>query len=96
MRWVLGIAGLLVLIVLVVCVIGYMLPQSHVASVSARYAAAPDSIWASLRMPPFLSEKAGIKVPSLPLVIQFRQNSAFVGSGKACRLGTIEARCSAS
>lgn len=48
MRWVLGIAGLLVLVILVVCAIGYMLPKSHVASVSARYAATPDSIWTSL------------------------------------------------
>jgi len=48
MRWVLGIAGLLVALVLTVCVIGYMLPKSHVASVSARFAAPPDSIWTSL------------------------------------------------
>jgi Polyketide cyclase / dehydrase and lipid transport len=48
MRWVLGVVGLLVLLVVVVCVIGYMLPKSHVASVSARFAAPPDSIWTSL------------------------------------------------
>jgi hypothetical protein len=48
MRWVLGFAGLLVALVLIVCVIGYMLPKSHVASVSARFAAPPDSIWTSL------------------------------------------------
>jgi uncharacterized protein YndB with AHSA1/START domain len=48
MRWVLGTVGLLVLLVLVVCAIGYMLPKSHVASASARFAAAPDSIWTSL------------------------------------------------
>ena len=48
MRWVLGIAGLLVVAVLIVCAVGYMLPKSHVASVSARYAAPPDSIWTSL------------------------------------------------
>jgi len=48
MRWVLGIAGLLVLVVVIVCAIGYMLPKSHVASVSARFAAPPDSIWTSL------------------------------------------------
>jgi len=48
MRWVLGIAGLLVALVLVACVIGYMLPKSHVASASARFTASPDSIWTSL------------------------------------------------
>jgi hypothetical protein len=48
MRWVLGTVGVLVLVVLVVCAIGYMLPKSHVASASARFAAAPDSIWVSL------------------------------------------------
>ena len=48
MRWVLGVAGLLVLVAALVCAIGYMLPKSHVASTSARFAAPPDSIWASL------------------------------------------------
>lgn len=48
MRWVLGIAGLLVALVLIVCIIGYVLPKSHVASASARFAAPPDSIWSSL------------------------------------------------
>ena len=48
MRWVLGVAGLLVVAVLIVCAIGYMLPKSHVASVSARFAATPDSNLTSL------------------------------------------------
>lgn len=48
MRWVFGIVGLLVALVLIVCIIGYMLPKSHVASASARFAAPPDSIWTSL------------------------------------------------
>jgi len=48
MRWVLGVVGLLVVVVLIVCAIGYMLPKSHVASASARFAAPPDSIWNSL------------------------------------------------
>jgi len=48
MRWVLGTVGVLVLVVLAICAIGYMLPRSHVASASARFAAAPDSIWMSL------------------------------------------------
>ena len=36
MRWVLGIVGVLASLVLLVVVVGYMLPKSHVASVSAR------------------------------------------------------------
>ena len=48
MRWVLGVVGLLVLVVVLVGVIGYLLPKSHVASASARFAAPPDSIWFSL------------------------------------------------
>ena len=48
MRWILGTVGVLVAVVLIIVVIGYMLPQSHVASLSARYAAPPDAIWSSL------------------------------------------------
>ena len=48
MRWVLGILGVLVAVVLLVYVIGLLVPKSHVASSSARYAASPDAIWASL------------------------------------------------
>jgi uncharacterized protein YndB with AHSA1/START domain len=48
MRWILGAVGVLVSLVIVVVVIGYLLPESHVASVSARYAASPDTIWATL------------------------------------------------
>ena len=48
MRWVLGIVGVLVAVVLIVVVIGYLLPQNHVASMSARYTARPDAIWTSL------------------------------------------------
>jgi uncharacterized protein YndB with AHSA1/START domain len=68
MRWVLLIAGLLVLAILVVCVIGYMLPQSHVASASARFAAAPDSIWVSLTdVPAFPKWRPGVsRVELLP------------------------------
>jgi uncharacterized protein YndB with AHSA1/START domain len=48
MRWILWIVGALVVVVLIVVVIGYLLPQSHTASMSARYAASPDSLWTSL------------------------------------------------
>lgn len=48
MRWFLGILGVLVVLVLAIVAVGYSLPKSHVASVSARYAARPDSLWASL------------------------------------------------
>ena len=48
MRWVLGIVGFLIVVVLLVVAIGYALPKSHVASVSAQYAAPPDALWATL------------------------------------------------
>jgi hypothetical protein len=48
MRWVIGTVGVLVGLVLLVYLIGLALPKSHVASASARFAAPPDSIWASL------------------------------------------------
>jgi len=48
MRWVLGIVGALVALVLLVYVVGLLVPKSHVASASARYAAAPDAIWTTL------------------------------------------------
>lgn len=68
MRWVLGIVGLLVILVLIVCAIGYLLPKSHVASVSARFAARPDSIWASLTdVPAFPKWRPGLlRVEVLP------------------------------
>jgi uncharacterized protein YndB with AHSA1/START domain len=48
MRWILWIIGGLVALGLVIYVIGLLLPQSHVASSSARFAAKPDALWASL------------------------------------------------
>jgi len=48
MRWVLGIAGVLVVLIAIVLVVGSLLPKAHVASMSARYAAPPDTLWASL------------------------------------------------
>ena len=48
MRWVLAIGGVLVAVVALVVVIGYLLPQNHVASLSAKFAAKPEAIWASL------------------------------------------------
>ena len=48
MRWVLGIAGVFVVLIAIVLVVGALLPKAHVASRSARYAAPPDTLWASL------------------------------------------------
>jgi uncharacterized protein YndB with AHSA1/START domain len=48
MRWVLGVVGVLVVIVLAIVLVGYMLPKAHVASVTAHYASAPDTLWATL------------------------------------------------
>ena len=51
MRWILGTVGVLVGLVIVVYVVGTLLPKSHVASVSARYAATPEMVWATLTDP---------------------------------------------
>ena len=48
MRWVLMVAGVVVLLVLAVVVIGLLLPQAHVASVARSYPATPDQVWAAL------------------------------------------------
>lgn len=48
MRWVLGVVGVLVVLIVVVLVVGSLLPKSHVASRSARFAASPDTLWATL------------------------------------------------
>ena len=48
MRWILWIVGSLIIAALVAVIIGFLLPKSHVASASARYAATPDALWASL------------------------------------------------
>jgi uncharacterized protein YndB with AHSA1/START domain len=68
MRWVLGTVGVLVLLILIVCAIGYMLPKSHVASVTAHFAAPPDSIWTSLTdVPAFPTWRPGLsRVELLP------------------------------
>lgn len=68
MRWVLGIAGVLVLVVVVVAAIGLVLPKGHVASAAARYRASPDTVWAALTdVPGLASWRADLtKVETLP------------------------------
>jgi uncharacterized protein YndB with AHSA1/START domain len=51
MRWVLGAVGVLVVLVATVYAVGLLLPKSHVASASARYAATPQQVWAVLTDP---------------------------------------------
>ena len=48
MRWVAIVAAVLVGVVVLVVVIGYMLPVSHVASRSAELPAPPDSVWRAI------------------------------------------------
>lgn len=48
MRWILWIVGTLVVVGVVIYLVGSMLPQSHVASASTRYAMKQDSLWATL------------------------------------------------
>lgn len=51
MRWVLGTVGVLVAIGLIIYAVGLLLPKSHVASMSARYAASPEALWTTLTDP---------------------------------------------
>jgi uncharacterized protein YndB with AHSA1/START domain len=48
MRWILWIIGGTVVVAIIIVAVGYMLPRSHVASVSATYEATPDALWATL------------------------------------------------
>ena len=45
MKWVLWVVGGLILLVGIVLLIGALLPQAHVASVTRRYAVPPDQVW---------------------------------------------------
>ena len=51
MRWLLGIAAVIVALVLVVVVVGYLLPKGHVAAVTARVNAPPETVWVALTDP---------------------------------------------
>ena len=51
MKWVLIAGGVLVIAVLGIVVIGAMLPRDHIAAMSARVAATPDSVWSALTNP---------------------------------------------
>ena len=48
MKWALIALGVVAGLIAVVAVVGMMLPRDHVASMSARIAASPDSVWAAL------------------------------------------------
>jgi uncharacterized protein YndB with AHSA1/START domain len=48
MKWVLIVAGVLVAIIGLTVLVGVLLPQGHVASVSRDYAANPDVVWQSI------------------------------------------------
>jgi hypothetical protein len=51
MKWLLLTAGLAVALVVLVVVIGAALPRDHVAAMSARIAASPDTVWRTLTDP---------------------------------------------
>jgi hypothetical protein len=51
MKWALIAAGAVVLLIALVAVAGLLLPRDHVAAMSARIAAAPESVWAALSDP---------------------------------------------
>src|SRR5262245_60403236 len=51
MKWAFIAIGVIVGLVVVVAVIGSLLPRDHVAAMSARIAATPDAVWATLTEP---------------------------------------------
>ena len=51
MKWILIVGGVLAVGVLVIVAIGAVLPRDHVAAMSARVAATPDSVWSALTNP---------------------------------------------
>ena len=48
MKWILIIGGVIVALVLIVVVIGALLPRDHVAAMTARIAASPDTVWKTI------------------------------------------------
>jgi uncharacterized protein YndB with AHSA1/START domain len=48
MRWVLWIGGILAAVVGVAFIVGFALPQNHVASRSARFASPPEVVWEAI------------------------------------------------
>ena len=48
MRWALYIIGAIAALVAVAAIVGVLLPRDHVAGMSARIAATPDSVWAAI------------------------------------------------
>ena len=48
MKWLLIAGGLLVALILVVVIVGTLLPRDHVATVTARIAGPPDSVWQTI------------------------------------------------
>lgn len=51
MRWALYALGVVILLVVGVVAVGAFLPRDHVASLTARIGATPDSVWAALTDP---------------------------------------------
>ena len=45
MKWLLTVVGVLVFAVAVIAVVGWMLPQNHVASGTAKLSLSPDKVW---------------------------------------------------
>ena len=51
MKWIAIAAGVVVALIVLVVVIGSLLPRDHVATVSARIAAPPERVWATITQP---------------------------------------------
>ena len=66
MKWVVLVVATILVIVLLVTVVGMMLPQSHVASVTAHYDAQPVAVWSLItsreRFPEWRSDLQGVQM----------------------------------
>ncbi|HJU88804.1 MAG TPA: SRPBCC family protein [Gemmatimonadaceae bacterium] len=91
MKWALIVVGALVALVIIVLVVGYLLPVSHVASRSARYAQPPDAIWSAITdVSSYPSWRTDVKkVDTLPAQ-EGRTRWAEEGSGERITFEIVE------
>lgn len=70
MKWLLVTGGALVTIILVVVIVGTLLPRDHVAAITARVGATPDSVWQTITnvadYPAWRSDVQRVEVLSAP------------------------------
>lgn len=81
MKWLAIVGGVVVVLVAVVIIVGAMLPRDHVAAMTARVEATPDSVWSVLAEPwAFPTWRADVKtvdiLASTPIGPSWREHSS--------------------